>query len=114
MAVPFSKAIETNGFVFFSGQIHIDENVKLVGETIEEKTRICMDNVGKRLEEVGLDFSDVVSSTVYLSDFNDYQAVSEVYGTYFSEPYPVRTMIGVSDLPFGASVEVTIIAVRKE
>ena len=113
MAVPFSRFREVNNLVFASGQIHINEKLELVGETIEEKTHQCMKNVQTVLSEAGLELSDVVNTTIYMTNMTDYSAINEVYGSYFAEPYPARTAVCVKELPLGANIEITVVAVKK-
>ncbi|OGC47825.1 hypothetical protein A2886_00385 [candidate division WWE3 bacterium RIFCSPHIGHO2_01_FULL_42_13] len=113
MAVPFSRFREADGLVFAAGQIHINEKLELVGETTEEKVHQCMKNVEKILSEAGLELSDVVNTTIYLTDMSDYPALNEVYGTYFSAPYPARTAVCVKELPLGASIEIAVVAAKK-
>jgi 2-iminobutanoate/2-iminopropanoate deaminase len=111
--LPFSEAVEANGFVFISGQVHSDPEGNLVGETIEEKTHQTMKNVGMVLSAAGLSFADVLKMEIFLPDLSERAKVSEVYESYLTHPYPARAMIGVAELPMGASIEITAVAVRK-
>ena len=113
MAVPFSKFREVGNLIFASGQIHINEKLELVGDSDEERTHQCMKNVQAVLAEAGLELSDVVNTTIYMTNMSDYSAMNGVYGSYFSEPYPARTAVCVKELPLGASIEITVIAARK-
>jgi len=105
-----SQAIEVDGLVFTSGQIHIDNEFQLVGDTIEEKTRKVMDNLKAVLTAVDLGFDDVIKVTVYLIDMKEYSNFTEVYVTFFNKPMPAREVVCVKELPMGASVEVSLIA----
>ena len=77
---------------------------------IKAETRRVLENVGALLKAGGLDYSAVVRTTVFLADMNDFAAVNEVYGTYFSEPYPARATVQVARLPKDARVEIDLIA----
>ena len=109
---PLSGACEANGLVYVSGQIHADEQLNLVGDTIEEQLAAAMANVKKVLTASGLTLDDVIRVQLYLTDLSQLPALNKVYGQYFKEPLPVRTAIGVAALPLGASLEIDAIAAR--
>ena len=108
---PLSGAIEVNGFVYVSGQIHLSQG-QLKGETIEEQFEVAITNVKNILSEAGLTLNDVVRVQLYLTDLSRLPALNKVYLSYFSHPLPVRTAIGVTSLPLNASLEVDVIAAR--
>lgn len=110
--VPLSQAIETEDFIFLSGQVPFDPDTNEVVEGgIEAETRRVMDNLGLVLEEAGLEMNDVVKSSVFLTDLDrDFEQFNVVYEEYFDEPYPARSAIGVDDLAVDAVVEVDVIA----
>ena len=110
---PLSGAAESNGLIFLSGQIHLGPSGKLEGNTIEEKFAIVMGNISKILAEAGLTLADVIRVQIYLTNLGELPSLNKVYPTYFSHPFPVRTAIGVSALPLGASLEIDVIASRK-
>lgn len=110
--LPFSEVVEVNGMVYVSGQIHIDDAGNLVGKDMKEKTHQTMKNVGKALSLAGLTFSDVVKMEIFLPDLSERNDVSEVYASYLTHPYPTRAMIGVKELPMGADIEITAVAIR--
>ena len=110
---PTSGAIEVGGLVFVSGQIHADENWKVIGETIEEKFDIAIKRVQKILGEAGLTLADVVRVHLYLTNIGELPALNKVYGNYFAHPLPARTAVGVQSLPLGATLEIDVIAARK-
>ena len=109
---PLSGAREANGFVFVSGQVHLDETGKLGGASIEEKLEIVMTNVKSILQEAGLGLEHVVSVRLYLTDLSQLPALNKAYMRYFSHPLPARTSIGVAALPLGAGLEMDAVAVR--
>jgi 2-iminobutanoate/2-iminopropanoate deaminase len=110
MKLPFSPYFEKNGFVFISGQVHLDNKGNIIEGSIEEKTHQVMENLQNVLEKAGLTFGNVVKTTIFLTDMDDYRKVNEVYGSYFNEPYPARETICVKALPLGASIEISMIA----
>jgi 2-iminobutanoate/2-iminopropanoate deaminase len=110
---PLSGAQEVNGLVFVSGQIHMNSNAQLEGNTIEEKFDVVISNVKKILDEAGLTLNDVIRVHLYLTDLKELPALNKVYPNYFQHPLPARTAVGVSALPLGASLEMDVIATRK-
>ena len=111
---PYSQAIATDSLVFCSGQGPIDpETNTLVEGDVAAQTTRTMENIGALLAEMGLDFSDVVKSTCYLADMDDFKAFNEVYGSYFPEPYPARTTIQAARLPLDILVEIEVIAQKR-
>ncbi len=109
---PYSQAIDTGDFVFLSGQIGLDPGTGQMKAGVEEQTHQVMRNLQAVLEAVGLDFSHVVKTTIYLQDLNDFQKVNEIYASYLQEPYPARATVQVAALPKGALVEIEMIAKR--
>ncbi|MBO6048113.1 MAG: RidA family protein [Erysipelotrichaceae bacterium] len=110
---PYSQGIDLGQLVFFSGQIALDPATGEMAEpTIEAQTRRVLDNVKALLESVGLGFENVVKTTVFLDDINDFAAMNAIYAEYFVEPYPARSAVGVAKLPRGALVEIEVIAAR--
>lgn len=108
---PYSQAVRAGDLVFCSGQIGLDpESGELVGGGAAAECRRAMENLGAVLAAAGLDFGDVVKTTIYLTDLRTFAAVNEVYGSYFSAPYPARATVGAAALPRGASVEIEAFA----
>jgi 2-iminobutanoate/2-iminopropanoate deaminase len=108
---PYSPAVRTGQLLFVSGQVPIDPSTgNLIDGDIAAMTRRVLDNVGALLKAGGLTFADVVRTTVFLADMNDFAAMNEVYGTYFSHPYPARATVQVSRLPKDSRVEIDVIA----
>ena len=107
-----SAAIEVDGLVFTSGQIHMDTEFKLVGDTMTEKSKKVMENLKAILDGAGLTFENVVKATVYVTDMAEYKEFNDVYLEYFTQPMPAREVVCVKALPLGASVEVSLIAKR--
>lgn len=109
---PYSPAVMTStGLLFISGQIPIDmETGELHKGDISIETRIVMERLGALLIQHGLDYSNLVKCTVFLTDIRDYQAVNKVYGSFFDAKFPAREAIEISNLPMGASIEISAIA----
>ncbi len=110
---PYSQAIETNGFVFASGQIPVDPvSRELVVGGICEQTRQALMNVQAVLAAAGTDLKHVVKTTVYLYSMDDFVAMNKVYAEFFQQPYPARSAVAVDKLPKGALVEIEVLAVK--
>ena len=108
---PYSQAIAANGFLFISGQLPIDPVTGTFAEGgIKELTRQSLENVKAILTQAGLTFADVVKTTVFLADMNDFAAMNEVYAEYFPAPAPARSAVAVKTLPKGGLVEIEVIA----
>ena len=110
---PYSQAIEANGFVYASGQLPIDPATGAFPEGgIKEQTRQSLLNAQAILREAGLELSNVVKTTVLLSDIANFGPMNEVYSEFFQQPYPARSAFAVKALPKGALVEIECIAAR--
>ena len=104
---PYSQAIEANGFVYASGQLPIDPATGQFPEGgIQEQTRQSILNAQAILAAAGLTLANVVKTTVFLADMNDFAAMNEVYASFFQAPYPARSAVAVKTLPKGAMVEI--------
>ena len=107
---PYSQGIIVNGLAFFSGSIPISaENGEIVGSTIQEQTEQVMKNISALLESQGAKFTDVVKTTCFLADMNDFAAFNEIYAKYFTGK-PARSCVAVKTLPKGVLCEVEAIA----
>ncbi len=111
--VPFSQAIVDGNFIYTSGQIYLTTEGKLLEGTIEEQTHQIMKNLKAILEAAGINFSNVVKTTIYVTDMGVYGKINEVYGTYFSDPFPAREVVCVQALPLGANVEISMVAIKQ-
>ena len=108
---PYSQAMKQGGLVFTSGQIPLDPATgKLVEGDICAQAEQCCKNVVALLESQGLTTANVVKTTVFIADMNDFPKVNEVYKKYFCEPFPARSCVAIKSLPLGAQVEVEAIA----
>ena len=108
---PFSPAIRSGGFIFFSGQIGVDpaRGGALVGGGIEDETRQLFANISTLLDAAGKSFSDVVKVNVFLTDMADFAALNAIYAAQFDAPFPARTTVAVAALPLGASIEIEMV-----
>ena len=108
---PYSQAIRTGSLLFVSGQIPLDPATgALVDGDVSAQTHRVFANLRAILEAAGTSFDQVVRTTVYLADMNDFGVVNEIYGTYFSPPAPARATIQAARLPKDARVEIDVIA----
>lgn len=108
---PYSQAIKANGFVFASGQIPIiPETGEFVAGGIVEQTEQVIKNLSRVLEAAGSGLDRVVKTTVFLANMEEFVAMNEVYGKYFSEEPPARATVEAAGLPRGARVEIEAIA----
>ena len=108
---PYSQAIRVGNLEFTSGQIPIDPATgTLVEGGITEQTRQSLANVKAILAEAGLTMDNVLKTTVFMADMNDFADMNAVYAEFFSEPYPARSAVAVKTLPKGALVEIEVVA----
>lgn len=109
---PYSQAIDTGTFVYASGQIPINPANGEIPSGIKAQTEQSLANVSAILNEAGLSLDNVVKTTVFLADMNDFAAMNEVYGQAFKAPYPARSAVAVRELPKKVLVEIEVIALR--
>jgi 2-iminobutanoate/2-iminopropanoate deaminase len=112
--LPLSQAVEANGFVFIAGQVGgRPGSPGAVPGGIEAETRQTLENVGALLQAAGLDYADVVQSTVYLLDFGEFARMNAVYREFFPTEPPTRVTVGVSALAADYRVEIVCVAARR-
>ena len=110
---PYSQAIETDGYIFTSGQIPINpKSGKIEADTIEGQAEQVMQNLKMVLAQGGVGMDRIVKTTCFLADLSDFAAFNAVYGKYFPEGAPARSCFAVAALPMGAKLEVECIAVK--
>ena len=107
---PYSQAIKVGNMIFTSGQIALTPNGEFLDGDVKTQTRQVCENLKAVLQAAGADISNVVKTTIFLADINDFGAFNEVYGEYFSHK-PARSTVAVKDLPKGAKVEIECIAI---
>ena len=107
---PFSPAIRSGDFIFFSGQVGVDPATgKLVEGGVEAEARQLFDNLATLLEAAGKSFADVVKVSVFLTDIGNFAAVNAIYAGQFEAPFPARTTVAVAALPLGAAIEIELL-----
>lgn len=108
---PYNQAIQYGDMLFVSGQIAINPATgELVQDDIKAETRMVMQNLEAVLAEAGMDFSNVIKSTIFLMDMGQFAQVNEVYGSYFTANPPARETVQVAGLPKGVNVEISVVA----
>ena len=108
---PYSQAIQVGNIVYTSGQLPIDPATGAFPEGgIKEQTRQSLLNVKAILEAAGMTMSNIVKTTVFMADMNDFADMNAVYSEFFTEPYPARSAVAVKTLPKGALVEIEVVA----
>lgn len=112
---PYSQAVEQSALVFCSGQVALDPaSGQLVEGGIEFETRRALQNIGEVLAATGLDFVDVIKTTIFMIDLSEFETVNRIYGEHFEPPYPARSTVQVAALPRGARIEIEAIAMKRE
>lgn len=110
---PYSPALCVNGLVLISGQLPVNpESGEIEADDIEGQTHQSLKNIAALLKEAGLDFCNVIKTTVFLADMGDFTVMNKVYAEYFKEPYPTRSCVQVGALPKGAKVEIEVMCAR--
>ena len=107
---PYSQAIETDGFVFCSGQLGLDPVTGDLLDGIEAQAERAMLNLRSVLDAAGVTFEDVVKTTIFLADMGDFGVVNAIYGRFMPDPPPARSTVQVAGLPKGGRVEIEVIA----
>lgn len=108
---PYSQAIRANQFLFLSGQIPLDpKSGEMIGTDVREQTGRVLENIKGVLGAAGMNLQQVVKTTVFLKDMNDFAAMNEVYGRYFPVAPPARSTVQVARLPKNALLEIEVIA----
>lgn len=110
---PYSQAILANNMLFVSGQVPlVPETMEIVSSDVSEQTEQSLKNIQAILTEAGFSFEDVVKTTIFIKDMNDFSKINEVYAKYFSNHKPARACVEVSRLPKDVKVEIELIAVK--
>ncbi|GMO57522.1 MAG: RidA family protein [Rickettsiales bacterium] len=107
---PYSQAISSGDLVFTSGQLGIDAISGDLGANIEEQTKNSLNNIKAVLQKEGLDFSNILKTTIFMTNLADFGKVNEIYATYFAQDFPARSTIQVAGLPKGGLIEIEVIA----
>lgn len=111
---PYSQGIICGGMIFLSGQIALTSNGEiLTDKPIEEQTKLILDNIGALLRSIDCSYENIVKTTIFLTDMNDFNKVNEIYASYFEENPPARSCVEVANLPKNAKIEIECIAFSK-
>jgi 2-iminobutanoate/2-iminopropanoate deaminase len=109
---PYSQGVRVGSTIYFSGQIPLDpKSGQMVSGDTAAQTRRVMENIAGLLKSEGLSFDNIVKTTIFLADMNDFQTVNEIYGSHFKQAPPARSTVQAGALPKGARVEIEVIAV---
>jgi len=112
---PYSQAVVVGDMVYCSGQVPLDpQTMELVSDDIEAQTHQVMENLRAVLSAAGSDFSRVVKFTIFLDHMSDFKTVNQLYGSYLSGELPARETVAVAELPKGAKIEMSCIALKGE
>ncbi|MDO3628529.1 RidA family protein [Mucilaginibacter sp. BT774] len=110
---PYSQAVAAGGFLFVSGQIPSNPATgEIVSDDIKAEAKQVMENIKAILTEAGLNFSNIVKTSIFLTDMGNFGQVNEVYGTYFTDQFPARETVQVAALPKNVNVEISVIAIN--
>ena len=108
---PYNQAVHFGNLLFISGQIALDpKSGNLVQGDIKDETKLVMNNLHAILTAAGMDFNNVIKSSIFLMDMGQFEQVNEVYGSYFNDMAPARETVQVAGLPKGVNVEISMIA----
>ncbi|HIP61355.1 MAG TPA: RidA family protein [Sulfurovum sp.] len=107
---PYSQAMIVDGMLYTSGQIGLTPDGNLIGEGIEEQTDQVLKNLSAVVAEAGGSLDDVIKTTIFLADMDDFAAVNKIYAKYFGNHKPARSTVAVRTLPLGVKVEIECIA----
>ena len=110
---PYNQAVQTGNMLFISGQVCLDPVTgNLKNKDIQEETHQVMHNLRAILQQAGMDFNDVVKTTIFITDMHQFGEINQIYGKYFENEFPARETVQVAALPKFANVEISMIAVK--
>ncbi|WP_251389987.1 RidA family protein [Mediterraneibacter agrestimuris] len=110
---PYVQAVKTGNTLFTSGQLGINPETGKLAEGVEAQAHASLTNLKNILAEAGMDFSNVVKTTVFVKDLADFAAVNAIYASYFGETFPARSCVQVAKLPMDGLVEIECIAIAE-
>ena len=106
---PYTQAVQFDNTIFLSGQIGIDRTGEFVSEDVVEQTKQAMKNIGFVLKEAGLSYENIIKTSIFLKDMNDFPKVNDAYASCFQDQFPARETVEVSRLPKDAKVEISVV-----
>ena len=107
---PYSHGVRTGNLFYSSGQVPLTLEGEIVSDDVAEQARQVLDNIGAVLEAADLGYSNIVKTTIFIADMNDFGVINEVYAKYFTGKLPARSCVEVSRLPLDAKVEIEVVA----
>ena len=110
---PYSQAVSFGEFIYSSGQVGLNSEGKFVSDDVQDQTKQTLENLKSILEDNGSSLDNVIKTTVYLRDMNDFKPMNEIYARYFGSSLPARSTVAVVGLPLDAKVEIEVIAFKK-
>lgn len=110
---PYSQAVSFGEFIYSSGQVGLNSEGKFVSDDVQDQTKQTLENLKSILEDNGSSLENVIKTTVYLRDMNDFKPMNEIYAKYFGSSLPARSTVAVVGLPLDAKVEIEVIAFKK-
>ena len=110
---PYSQAVSFGDFIYSSGQVGLNSEGKFVSDDVQDQTKQTLENLKSILEDNGSSLENVIKTTVYLRDMNDFKPMNEIYAKYFGSSLPARSTVAVVGLPLDAKVEIEVIAFKK-
>ncbi len=111
---PYVQGVRAGHYVYTSGQLGLDPASGQLQEGIQQQTHQAMKNLGAILKEAGLDYGDVIKTTIFMTDLADFGIVNEIYASYFGESVPARSTVQVAALPKGGLVEIESVALAAD
>jgi len=109
---PYVQAVKVGDFIFTSGQLGIDPATGNIPEGVTEQAHLSLKNLGAILKEAGMDYGNVIKTTVFLKEMNDFATINAIYAEYFKGEVPARSCVEVAKLPKGGLIEIEAIAVK--
>ena len=109
---PYSQAIEVNNMVYTSGVIPVDPATGVIPEGVEAQAKQALSNLKNLIEAAGADISQVIKTTVFIKEMNDFAKINEIYATYFTEPFPARSCVEVARLPKDVLLEIEAVVAK--
>ncbi|MGB1093783.1 MAG: Rid family detoxifying hydrolase [Bacteroidia bacterium] len=106
---PYTQAVQYGNTIFLSGQIGIDRTGEFVSEDVVQQTNQAMKNIGFVLKEAGLSYENIIKTSIFLKDMNDFPKVNDAYASHFQDQFPARETVEVSRLPKDAKVEISVV-----
>ncbi len=109
---PYSPVVVAGNMAFISGQIAIDPTTNEIPEGLENQARMAMDNLKAQITAAGFSMDDIMQCQIFTTELGEFSTINQIYGEYFTEPYPTRVTVGAASLPKGSMIEIAAIALK--